>query len=123
MIAAEIDQLIEQTVAALPDRISGNEANQVVAERLRGLAVSDRESLICYLRHLMSFRLSGGQRTSSDAVPEAGIWMALHVAEALGLQELRPDIQKLSCDIERGLIFKAVHQSMVDRYLERMVPP
>jgi hypothetical protein len=120
MNTTEIELLVERTLTALPERISGNEANQVVAERLRSLAVTDRESLVCYLRHLMSYRVFDHQRTSSDAVPEAGIWMALHVIKVLGLQELQPDIQKLSGDIERGLIFKPVHQSMVNRYLEQL---
>ena len=118
MTTAEIEQLIEQTLAALPERTSGNEANLVVVERLRSFAISDRESLVCCLRRLMSFRPSEDQRTGADAVPEAGIWLALHVTEALGLQELRPDIETLTHDIGRGLIFKPVHESMVNRYLE-----
>jgi hypothetical protein len=122
MTAAEIDQLVEQTLATLPERISGNEANQVVAERLSGIAVSSRYSLVEYLRGLISFRVRDSERVAADAIREAGIWMALDLTEALSLQELRPDIESLIRDIRDGAIFKPVHENMVRRYLSRIEP-
>jgi hypothetical protein len=116
----EILKFIEGTLSELPERISGNEANRVVAERLSSLAVSNRDELVECLKRLMYFRRKDDQRTGADAVPEAGIWMALHVAEALKLQELRPDIECLVRDIRSGLIFMPVHESMVSCYLERI---
>ena len=53
MTAAEIEKIVEQTLDTLPERISGNEANQVVAERLADLVVSSRDSLVEYLRGLI----------------------------------------------------------------------
>lgn len=120
MTAAEIENLVEETLSALPERISGNEANQVVAERLAGLVVSSRDALVEYLRGLISFRVRESERVAADAVREAGIWMALDLTEALSLQELRPDIENLIRDIRDGAVFKPVHENMVSRYLSRM---
>lgn len=120
MTTAEIEQIVEQTLDALPERISGNEANQVVAERLAGLAVSNRGKLVEYLRGLISFRVRESERVPADAVREAGIWMALDITEALSLLELRPDIENLIRDIRDGAVFKPIHQNMVNRYLSRI---
>lgn len=120
MSPAEIGQLIEKTLAGLPERTSGNEANQLVAESLRGLVVSDRDALVGGLRNLISFRISGQPRSDKEVVQEARVWLALDVTEALALQELRPDIESLCRAIRSGLIFKPVHEDMVSRYLERM---
>lgn len=120
MTAAEIEKIVEQTLDTLPERISGNEANQVVAERLADLVVSSRDSLVEYLRGLISFRVRESERVAEDAVREAGIWMALDLTEALSLQELRPDIENLIRDIRKGAVFKLVHENMVSRYLSRI---
>jgi hypothetical protein len=120
MTASEIEQLVEQILVTLPERISGNEANQVIAERLAGLAVSSRNALVEYLRGLISFRVRESERIAADAVREAGIWMALDLTEALSLQELLPDIKNLIGDIRDGAVFKPVHESMVSRYLSRI---
>lgn len=120
MTAAEIEQIVEGTLNTLPERISGNEANQVVTEKLAGLVASNRDALVEYLRGLMSFRVRDSSRVDADAVREAGIWLALDVTEALSLHELRPDIENLIQDIRAGYVFKPVHENMVSRYLSRM---
>jgi hypothetical protein len=120
MTAAEIEQIVEETLNTLPERISGNEANQVVADKLAGLVTSNRNALVTYLRALMSFRVRDSARVDADAVREAGIWLALDLTESFSLHELRPDIENLIRDIRAGEVFKPVHENMVSRYLSRM---
>lgn len=120
MISVEIEQIVEGALATLPGRISGNEANQMIADILGSLMVTERSAIVGYLKRIMSFRLQDQDRTEKDAVNEARIWLALDVTESLRLLELLPDIESLSHDIHDGLVFMPVHQSMVCGYLKRM---
>lgn len=120
MTAADIEHLIEKALAGLPERTSGNEANQIVAESLRGLRATDRGAVVGCMRNLLSFRPRNRNRHDVEVVQEARVWLALDVTELLALQELCPDIEHLCRDIRAGLIFKPVHETMVNRYLQRM---
>jgi hypothetical protein len=53
----ELPGLTEETFEFVPERISGNEAIELVADWLGSLAVSDREALSGALSHLLSFRV------------------------------------------------------------------
>lgn len=120
MTPANIGKLIDEILADLPERVSGNEGNRVVIEQLRQFAKSDRIALVECLGSLLSFRSHGHQRTNADVVREARVWFALDAADALELSELRPKIEMLVRDIRRGLIFKPVHEGMAKRYLDRI---
>jgi 5-formyltetrahydrofolate cyclo-ligase len=120
MTKSEVTELIEETLAALPERMSGNEANPLVAEKLRSLITTDRKSVIEALKSYLAFRVSPEQRKPEDAVPEARIWMALDVAERLSLIELRPEIQSLVGDVRNRKVFLPVHEKSVARYLQRL---
>ena len=120
MTAAEVTQLIEQTISTLPERMSGNEGNPYVAEKLRSLITTDRKSVIEALKAYLAFRVAPEQRQPQDAVSEAGIWMALDVAERLGLVELMPEIEFLVADVRMGKVLLPVHEKGVARYLEKL---
>jgi len=120
MTTAEITQLIEETLAALPERMSGNEANPLVAEKLRGVITTDRRSVVQALKTYLAFRVAPERRQPEDAVPEARIWMALDVAKRLSLIELRPEIQSLVIDVRNRKIFLPVHEASVAKYLQHL---
>lgn len=120
MTAAEVTKLIEKTLAALPERMSGNEANPHVAERLKSLLSTDRENVVSALKSYLAFRVPAAQRKPEDAVPEARIWTALDVAEELSLVELRPEIEALVADVRDGKVFLPIHEKSVAKYLQRL---
>lgn len=120
MNAAEVTKLIEVTLAALPERMSGNEANAKVAKRLRSLINIDRESVVEALKSYLKLRVPPERRKPEDALPESMIWTALDVAETLSLIELRPEIELLVADVRNGKVFLPVHEKSVARYLQRL---
>lgn len=120
MTGTEVIAKIENRLTWFPERVSGNEVNATVADDLRGLAVSDRPSLLDALRQYMSLRIPPAQRSPKDAVREARVWLALDVAERLGLNELKPDIEALSEAVRNGEALDRIDEKTVVRYLQRM---
>lgn len=118
MTANEVTNLIEEMLTSFPERASGNEVNPMVAERLRDLALNDRQPLLEALREYLSFRVPPSQRQSTDAIPEARLWMALDIAENLGLKELKPDIESLLEAVRGGKALRPLHEKGVTRYLK-----
>ena len=120
MSATDVIDVVEETLAALPERMSGNEANPRVAQRLRATAENEREAVIDAMRTFLAYRVPTSQRTASDAVKEARLWLALDVAEELGLTELKPDVEALVADVRTGKVLLPVHEKSVARYLRRL---
>lgn len=120
MPKAEVIDLIEETLADLPERMSGNEANPLVAIKLRSLTITDRRGVIDALKSYLAFRVPPERRQSHDAVPEARIWMALDVAEKLSLIELQPEIESLVSDIRDRKVFLPIHENGVAKCLQRL---
>jgi hypothetical protein len=120
MTKDEIINYIEEMLSSFPIRMSGNEINPRVANKLRGLAVSDRPSLLEALRQYLSFRVSPTKRQPEDARPEARLWLALDVSEYLELYELKPDIESLLQDIRNGKTLLPVYENMVARHLQKI---
>lgn len=117
MTATQIIQLVEEAISWQTKRLSGNEANQQVAQRLQNLIVTDRASVIEALRTYLAYRVTAKQRKPEDALSEARLLMALDVAEILTLTELLPDIESLVADVRSGEVFLPVHASGISRYL------
>lgn len=120
MTADEIVIFIERILASFPDRMSGNEVNPMVADEIRSFAVSDRQSLLDALRQYLAFRVSPARRQPKDAVREARLWLALDVANELGLSELKPDIESLLQSVRSGKTLRPVHEKGVARYLKSL---
>jgi len=113
----ELLGLIDETFEHLPERISGNEVADLVADWLWPLAVSDREALIGALSHLLSFRVRPGKRGPEHAIPEERVWVALHVAEVLKVHELRKDIESLLADTRAGRTLLPVYEESIRKHL------
>ena len=120
MNAFEIKKLVEDTLAVLPERISGNEESRIVAKRLVRHIDSSRDGIVEYLRGLLSFRIRGRERVREDVFHEAGIWMALHLAEEFSLQELRPDIEDLIRDVRGGAVLRPIDEKSVSHRLSKI---
>jgi len=120
MTTNDVTDLIEDTLASLPERMSGNEANEHVARKLRELAIHHRAALLGALESFLAFRVTAAERTSEDAVHEARLWLALDVAEQLGLSELKPKIEILVADVRNGRVLLPVHETSVARYVHRL---
>jgi hypothetical protein len=116
----DIINLIEDTLVNLPERMSGNEANEHVARKLRELATPHRAALLGALESLLAFRVAPAERKPEDAIREARLWLALDVAEQLGLSELKPKIEKLVDDIRNGRVLLPVHEKSVARYIQHL---
>jgi hypothetical protein len=116
----ELLKLIEESLQDLPERMSGNEANQIISDWLWPLAFTNRDTVIGALRDLLSFRVSPCQRVRFDAIAESRMWLALHVAEDLNLIELRPDIELLLVDVRAGKALHPIHEKSVAAYLKAL---
>jgi hypothetical protein len=120
MTDTDIVNLIEDTLAGLPERMSGNEANEHVARKLRELAIHHRAALLGALQSFLGFRVAPAERRPEDAVREARLWMALDVAEQLGLSELKAEIESLVVDVRNGKVLLPVHEKSVARYAQSL---
>ena len=120
MTSTEITDEIEETLARLPERMSGNEANQYVAERLQNLMSRDRESVIEALKSYLTFQVAPEKRRPEDAPSEARIWMALDLAVRLSLVELQPEISSLLSNVLKGKALDKLDAKSVYRYLQKL---
>lgn len=120
MTDTDIIQLIEDTLAGLPERMSGNEANEHVVRKLRELVVHHRVALLGALQSLLAFREAPAERRPEDAVREARLWLALDAAEQLGLSELKPKIESLVADVRNGKVLLPIHEKSVARYAQHL---
>jgi hypothetical protein len=109
----------EEMLSSFYFRMSGNEINRIVANQLRSLAISDRQSLLDALRQYLSFRVSPAQRQPEDAVRESRLLLALDVAEHLQLCELKPDVESLLQAVRSGKALRPVHEKGVASYLQK----
>jgi hypothetical protein len=120
MNSTEIIEAIEAILARLPERVSGNEANEYVVEKLRTFVDTSKESVLDALRSYLAFRISADKRTPEDAVSEARIWTALDVATKLSLAELRPEVESLHSDVLDGKVLNQIDAKSVDRYIKKL---
>jgi len=116
----ELLRQLEETLQGLPERMSGNEASDIVTDWLRPLAFTNRRVVIETMRDLISHRVPPSEFGPEYAIPESRMWVALHVAEALNLQELRPDVESLLEDTRAGKTLLPVYEKSIMRYLKTL---
>ena len=120
MTAKEITNLIEDISNSLPDRMTGNEVNSIIADRISSLAMTDRAALLESLRQYLSFRVPPSRRTHEHAIPETGLWMALHIGRRLCLTELIPNVESLLKDVIEKKALDPIDELSVTRSLNRL---
>lgn len=118
MTKQQLSELISKLGNDLPDRISGNTENEIIASRLGDIVNSaDRATLIDLLRDWISVRIPQSERQPGDGRKEGKLWLALETARKFCLKELRPDIEVLVADINSGKTFLPYYAEMVEKYL------
>jgi hypothetical protein len=113
----ELAAMIEGFGRDLPDRLTGNEENAILAERIGSLVQTERPGLVELLRDWLSIRLPQSERKPGDGVREGRMWLALEVAQKYALNELRPDIESLVADVRAGKTFLPYYAEMIAKHL------
>jgi hypothetical protein len=106
--------------AAFPERTSGNEINEVIAQRIAPLLDEDRRAVVDALRELLALRIPESDRESQDGIREARLFLALEITVVNGLVELREDIRALIADVRSRKTFKPYYAEMLARYLKKL---
>jgi hypothetical protein len=113
----ELGALIDGFRRNLPERMTGNEENSILAARIAGLVQTERSGLVELLRDWLSIRIPQSERTPGDGVREGRMWLALEVAKKYGLSELRSDTELLIADVRSGKTFLPYYADMIAKYL------
>ncbi len=113
----ELAALIDSFVQAFPERMTGNEENAILVERMAGLVQAERSALVELLRDWLSVRIPQSGRQPEDGVREARMWLALEVAKKYALSELRSDTETLIADVRSGKTFLPYYADMIAKYI------
>lgn len=114
---------LEDQLAGLDERETGNAIYPMIAARLHPMVSPHRAAIVEALRQLLSFRRVPSEFTDDDALPEARQWLALSVAADLRLAELRQDIAALLSDLRAGKTLLPVYEEMVRTFLATLDSP
>jgi hypothetical protein len=113
----EVEAVIDSFGADLPERLTGNEENEIVAKRMADLVKAERVAVVDLLRDWIGVRIAECERQSGDGRREGSMFLALEVARRYKLNELRPDIEELTADIKAGKTFLPHYAEIVSKFL------
>ncbi len=119
MSKEEVATLIESWDRELPERLTGNEANEIIASRMANLVRAQRSTVVELLRDWIAVRVPKSQRQPDNGAGEGAMWLALEVARRYALDELGPDIEALIADVRAGKTYLPYYADMISRYLPR----
>jgi len=117
MTKEELAALIEEFGRNLPERMTGNEENEILAEFLARFVQTNRPVVVELLRDWLSIRIPQSERKPGDGTREGALWLALRVAEKCALHELRPDVESLIADVRSGKTFLPYYADIIAKYL------
>jgi hypothetical protein len=120
MTKSEVLAWIDAETGLFPERASGNEIGIVVAQRIRPLIEEDRSAVIEALRERIGLRVPEGSRKPQDSILEARLFLALHIAAANRLVELREDLRALIADVRDGKSFLPYYLEIFANYEKRL---
>ena len=118
MTKQEIDKEIESIGRDLPERLSGNEENAVIAERIAYFVEAERPALLELLGDWIAVRIPQSQRRPGDGVREGAMWLALEIAKRYSLKELCPDIRALIADVRAGRTYLPYYADTIAKYMD-----
>jgi hypothetical protein len=101
----------------IPERITGNEQNTILADHLANIAVNEREALVELLREWFSLRIMENNKAYDFGRMTGQLCLALEVTKRYGLKELRPDIELLIKDTRAGKTYLPYYADMIEKYL------
>ena len=116
MTKEELVTLIESFGQDLPMGITGNEENAILAERVAGIAQSERAVLIELLRDWLAVRIPQSERKDGDGIREGRMWFALEVVKKYELNDLCADIDTLIADVHSRKTYLPYYEDMISKY-------
>lgn len=117
MTKQEMAGLIDQYGGDIPENVIGNEANPIIADRLKDVVHGNRAALVELLRDWIGVRIPESQRKPGDGVREGKLWLALELVERYTLTELLPDIEALIADVRAGKTYLPYYVDTIESYL------
>lgn len=118
MTKEELMAVIDRLGKEMPSRMTGNEENSFLAQKISPLIANDRPVVVSLLRDWLAVRIPQASRQSGAGVHEGRIWLALELARLNSLCELKPDVESLLQAIEAGATFLPYYAPMVEEYLQ-----
>lgn len=116
----DVVDIIEQERSLLQRFSSGNELVCRVVARIRPYLIDNREIISAALSKYLLWRPENGKADQERALHESNLWMALGVITSLHLRELLPLLEKLSGDIENGLVLRKDERKYVEAYRKEL---
>ncbi len=116
----EIVILINNLSQSFPEKVTGNEANPIIAEKLKSVVSADRIALVEVLRDWISVRIPQSERKPGDGIREGRLWLALEVCRKYSLKELHSDINALIVDVRCGKTYLPYYEDMIAKYLQQL---
>jgi hypothetical protein len=120
MTKDEVAAVIAKVGRELAPRVTGNEENAILAEKIAALIPNARPAVVDLMRDWLSVRLPQATRKPGDGIAEGRMWLALEVACKCRLGELRPDAELLVKDVVEGKTFLPYYADMITNYLDRI---
>lgn len=120
MTKQELEKLIDNLNENIPDRLSGNEANEILANQLSYIVKTERMILVSLLSDWINVRIPQKIRMAGDGIKEGRMWLALEMAEKYSLSELKPDIVCLLDDVHIGKTYLPYYIEMIERHLKKI---
>src|SRR5436190_18392670 len=115
----EVAAVIDSFGRDIPERLTGNEENAILAERVAGLVETQRLALVELLREWIAVRIPQSQRRPGDGVREGSMWLALEIAQRYSLNELRPDIEALIANVQAGKTYLPYYADTISKFLRK----
>jgi hypothetical protein len=116
----EVAVLIERLAQGIPERLTGNEENEILAAHISKLVQTERSAVVELLRDWLAIRIPQSERKPGDGRLEGGMWVALEVAKKCGLNELRSDIEALIADVHSRKTYLPYYEDMIAKYLRAL---
>jgi len=118
MTKKELVSLIDGLGKEMPGRMTGNDENSFLAQKISPLIATNRLIVVSLLSDWLAVRIPQEMRESGAGVHEGRIWLALELAQLNSLYELRADVESLLRAIEAGTTFLPYYAPMVEEYLQ-----
>lgn len=117
MTKNEIEALVDRLSQDIPERMSGNEQNAILARRLGDVAATDRKALVEMLRDWFSLRVLKTPEDSDYGKKVGQLFLALEIVRRYRIGELQPEILSLIKDTRTGKTYLPYYAEMIEKYL------
>ncbi len=108
MKADEVLLWLESELTECPDRASGEEGYEFMIRQTQRILATDRSALVRALASWLNLR------------SEPRTMLAIAIAEAHHLTELKPDIEQLLREVKQGVAFKPYYATIIGRAVAKL---